>query len=212
MKIKPCKICGGVRVGRLGKYAKKGTISPMKGKYHTKESKEKIRKSKLGKKYPKISIALSGRHFSEEHKRKISEANKGKPHYIEWNKKVGKAKMGKKRKPFSKKWKENISKSLKGRKIIWVDKLKGEKCHFWKDGKSHEPYSVDWTETLKRSIRERDKYVCQICGKEPSIYVHHIDYDKKNCNPDNLTTLCHSCHSKTNSNREKWINYFKEKE
>ena len=28
---------------------------------------------------------------------------------------------------------------------------------------------------------------------------------------ENLITLCHSCHSKTNSNREYWQNYFKEK-
>jgi 5-methylcytosine-specific restriction endonuclease McrA len=76
-------------------------------------------------------------------------------------------------------------------------------------GSSFEPYSVDWTDTLKKSIRERDRYTCQICGKEPSICVHHIDYNKKNCNPDNLITLCVGCHSKTNHSIDKWINYFK---
>ena len=38
---------------------------------------------------------------------------------------------------------------------------------------------------------------------------NHIDYNKKNCNSDNLITLCHNCHSKTNHNRNNWINYFK---
>ena len=38
---------------------------------------------------------------------------------------------------------------------------------------------------------------------------NHIDYDKRNNDPKNLITLCHSCHSKTNYNRNYWINYFK---
>lgn len=79
----------------------------------------------------------------------------------------------------------------------------------WKGGKSFEPYPIYWKETLKQSIRQRDGYICQICGKEPSINVHHIDYNKENCNPDNLITLCDVCHVKTNFNRDYWINYFK---
>lgn len=85
---------------------------------------------------------------------------------------------------------------------------KGDKCPFWKGGRSFIPYTIDWTRTLKRSIRERDKYICQICNDYGN-YVHHIDYDKKNCNPNNLITLCHSCHSKTNINRQSWIEYFR---
>lgn len=38
--------------------------------------------------------------------------------------------------------------------------------------------------------------------------VHHIDYNKLNCNPNNLITLCKSCHMKTNFNREYWLDYF----
>jgi len=71
----------------------------------------------------------------------------------------------------------------------------------WDGGKSFEPYSTDWTETLRRSIRERDGYVCAECGKPQGDIahdVHHIDYNKQNCNPDNLITLCKSCHMKTN--------------
>ena len=83
----------------------------------------------------------------------------------------------------------------------------GEKHYNWKGGVSREPYSVDWTNTLKRSIRERDCYTCQICSQY-GIDVHHIDYDKKNCNPDNLVTLCRKCHTKTNHNREDWTKFF----
>lgn len=82
----------------------------------------------------------------------------------------------------------------------------------WRGGLSFEKYTTDWTETLKGSIRERDHYTCRLCSG-PQIKrlhsVHHIDYDKKNCDPKNLITLCISCHMKTNYNRKKWIKYFK---
>ena len=42
-----------------------------------------------------------------------------------------------------------------------------------------------------------------------NLYVHHIDYDKKNLDMNNLISLCNSCHTKTNYNREYWINYFR---
>ena len=39
--------------------------------------------------------------------------------------------------------------------------------------------------------------------------VHHIDYDKTNCDPNNLVSLCDSCHAKTGfGNRERWKMYF----
>jgi 5-methylcytosine-specific restriction endonuclease McrA len=82
----------------------------------------------------------------------------------------------------------------------------------WLGGKSLENYTTNWTETLKTSIRQRDGYACQFCGKHQenkSFSIHHIDYDKKNCNPNNLITLCKSCHTKTNFNRSKWLLYFK---
>jgi HNH endonuclease len=82
------------------------------------------------------------------------------------------------------------------------------KNHFnWQGGTSFEPYTIDWTETLKRSIRERDKYICRLCNQYGKI-VHHIDYDKQNCNPTNLVTLCRNCHTKTNFDRDYWIEYF----
>ena len=171
----------------------------------------------LGKKWKiKDTTKMKGRHPKGEFKKGI----------IPWNK-------GKKFPQLKKtqKWKDAMSK-MKGRKIDWGHKIsksltgkhiseeakkkmsiakKGIKSPNWRGGLSFEPYSVDWTKTLKRSIRERDKYTCKICGKEPSISVHHIDYNKKNCNPINLITLCVNCHSKTNYNREKWLEYFNSK-
>lgn len=97
-------------------------------------------------------------------------------------------------------------------KIKDTSKMKGIKHHNWQGGLSFLPYSTDWTETLRISIRERDKYTCQICFKKQgdiAFCVHHIDYNKKNCNPDNLITLCNNCHTKTNYNRNYWLNYFR---
>lgn len=118
----------------------------------------------------------------------------------------------------SKESRDKISKTLMGHSVseetrkklskALIGRLAGCKNPSWQGGRSFEPYSVDWTLTLKKSIRERDKYTCQMCGKEPSLCCHHIDYDKKNCNPNNLIVLCRTCHNKTNNNRNYWINYF----
>ena len=91
---------------------------------------------------------------------------------------------------------------------------KGVLSPAWRGGKSFEPYTIDWTETLRRSIRERDNYTCQLCGKlqsDRAFSIHHIDYNKRNCNPENLITLCIDCHPKTNFNRKYWTKYFNDK-
>lgn len=84
----------------------------------------------------------------------------------------------------------------------------GPRCYLWRGGKSFEPYTLDWTKSLKRSIRERDHYTCQSCGAQQgdiAFDVHHIDFDKANSNPENLVTLCKSCHSKTSITRAPWM-------
>lgn len=108
---------------------------------------------------------------------------------------------------YRKKDKKNWDKYISNLK----EKHQLEKHSNWQGGISFEPYSVDWTDDLKRAIRKRDKYTCQLCRKEPAIVVHHIDYDKKNCDPNNLITLCRSCNPKVNFNRKYWTNYFKKK-
>ncbi|NCC47173.1 MAG: HNH endonuclease [Bacteroidia bacterium] len=37
---------------------------------------------------------------------------------------------------------------------------------------------------------------CQNCGSMENLDVHHKDRNYKNNDPDNLQTLCHSCHMK----------------
>lgn len=155
-----------------------------------------------GNKFGKLAIGISknvgennhqyGKPHSKEIREKISNSLKGN---IPYNKGL----------PMSKEQKVKIS-------LIRIEKglSKGKNNPMWKGGISKEPYSIDWTKELKQIIRERDKYICFICKKLPKIlHIHHIDYNKKNCNPDNLIALCISCHGKTNHNRKNWINYFK---
>jgi endogenous inhibitor of DNA gyrase (YacG/DUF329 family) len=96
----------------------------------------------------------------------------------------------------------------------WVSENNlGENNKNWKGGKSFEPYPTTWTFRLREAIRDRDGRVCQICGKAENgerLAVHHIDYDKKNIAPENLVSLCHDCHCKTNSKRDYWQAFFEE--
>jgi len=143
----------------------------------------------------KLSTAHKGKKLSEKTKKKLSIINKGKHLSNETKRKIS---LGMTGRYFSDEHRRNMSLAKKGKKHP-----------NWQGGISSLPYSVDWTKDLKRAIRKRDQYTCQICGKEPAIDCHHIDYDKKNCNPINLITLCRSCHIKTNTNRKKWIKFFK---
>ncbi len=95
-------------------------------------------------------------------------------------------------------------------------KHRGENAPNWHGGKSFEPYTTEFNEDLKEQIRERDNYTCQLCGTPQNgtaLAVHHIDYMKQNCHPNNLISLCPSpsnshCHIKTNRNREYWTEHF----
>jgi len=82
----------------------------------------------------------------------------------------------------------------------------GEKNPSWKGGISCEPYCEIWVDNeYKESIKERDGYRClnPECNKNnEKLCIHHIDYNKKNCHPLNLITLCFSCNGKANKDRE----------
>ncbi len=101
--------------------------------------------------------------------------------------------------------------------ISWDDWLHGNRCPTcrnikffgkgnpsWRGGISCEPYCQNWTKEFKEFIKERDGYKClnPDCWKKDSMLaVHHIDYDKKNCQPDNLVTVCRSCNARANFDR-----------
>lgn len=88
----------------------------------------------------------------------------------------------------------------------------GDKNGNWEGGISREEYPAEfWKKCFKDMIRDRDNRKCQICGipeMRKALDIHHIDYDKRNVDPENLVSLCHKCHGKTNFNREQWQEYF----
>ena len=132
---------------------------------------------------------------------KISNSLIGKP---VWNKGVTEYNT----KPCSEEQKKKLSALRMGENNPMHGKS-GEQSPTWKGGISTFPYSQEWNNKLKTQIRKRDKYICRICGvnqKElkEQLTIHHIDYDKGNCQHINLISLCRICHSKTNFDREKW--------
>jgi len=162
----------------------------------------------------KMRKALSGRTLSKDHRRKIAEANTGKTHSEETKRKISKAKKGQKATAESRRINseahKGVPKSAEHRRRIGEAK-KGELHWNWRGGTSFEPYGPDFNGTLKGAIRERDGYACQLCSipENGSAHdCHHVDYRKENNRPDNLTTLCHGCHSKTNRNRGFYICLF----
>lgn len=70
---------------------------------------------------------------------------------------------------------------------------------------------------LKQEIRTRDNFICQCCGMTEKqhlkkfhqvLHVHHIDYNKQNCNKSNLITTCHTCNVIANGNRDYWFAFY----
>ena len=85
-------------------------------------------------------------------------------------------------------------------------KMSGPRNPNWKGGIMCEPYCDVWLDKeYKESILERDNHRCQnpdCWGISKRLTIHHIDYNKKNCGPDNLITLCNSCNARANKDRE----------
>ncbi len=246
-----------------------------KGKHISKEQKKKIsiatkgntngkaawfktgHQTNLGRKFPeefgvKVSLRMKGKIVSEDVRRKMSEARKGKPghppseQFINWlhtdnpskrpevKQKISEWHKGKhwspatqfakghegwnKGKTISDEQKRKISKTLKGHtlstetKAKISDALKGENSPCWLGGISFIPYCFKFNAKLKECIRERDNRTCQLCGITENgrkLSIHHIHYDKPNCDPD-LITLCTGCNTKVNHNREHWEAVFME--
>lgn len=189
------------------------------GRTHSVEERQKRSKSLLGlKRSEDIKLKMrnslnSGRFTSDK---LIGNKNRvGKP---AWNKGLKLSEERKARLYKIPKGKPSWNKGTKGlmspnsgsfRKEQFI----GDKNPNWKGGISHMPYAKEWTRALRHNIRERDIFKCRVCDKTQDdngkkLDVHHIDYDKQNCNSINLISLCKSCHRRTNHNRDYWNVYF----
>ncbi len=150
---------------------------------------------KIGNKSPKH---WKGKKLAEEHKKNISEGLK--------------LAYKEKRKDGFKKGNEPWNKGKRGLQTPWN---KGKKLHYnvW----NYNPLKVRnypvmfWK--LRHFIRKRDNFQCQICEKNQKengrkLDVHHIDYNKNNCNTSNLISLCIGCHKSVQVKKQKWIFFF----
>jgi len=84
----------------------------------------------------------------------------------------------------------------------------------WRGGISQRGYT-GFHQKLKDRIRERDNYVCQLCGRTEEelkyrLSIHHINFDKGDNQGENLIALCKACNSRINTDREKWTKHFQE--
>jgi len=92
-------------------------------------------------------------------------------------------------------------------RTCYAIKISGSGNHAWCGG-DREYCSVWKDEEYKEDIKIRDGYKCinPYCegkkGNAGQLTIHHIDYNKKNCNLNNLITVCRSCNSKANTDRE----------
>lgn len=86
----------------------------------------------------------------------------------------------------------------------------GKNAAGWKGGISFEEYCAIWVDKeYKEDIFDRDNNECQNldCWRTTNhlpLHRHHINYNKLNCHPWNIITLCCSCNSRANYNREFW--------
>lgn len=185
-----------------------------KGIPHAEETKRKISKSLEGNQYRK------GIPHSEQTKKKLSESSKRT-----WENEEFKNTMREKHKAsgcpqFD--GKRGWNRGLKTGPLSDEIRLKMSKSHIgrtgelspsWRGGISFKPYCHKFNNRLKERIRNRDDRTCQLCGVvecDQKISVHHIHYDKENCDPD-LITLCRSCNSIVNTNRDYYENLFMDK-
>ena len=186
------------RMSRLGlKRSKEWTANYMRETFLGKTMVDRF-----GEERAKEMAIAQSIHFKGE-----NNPNFGKKHSEETKEKMRQRKIGKIPK--------NLAvnhKNMKGKGNPMYGKFgKDHPCYI--NGKAYEPYPETWHRGLKDSIRGRDGHKCINCGKLQeelikSIAVHHIDYNKLICLPQNLVSLCPHCHVLTNSNRPHWTKFF----
>lgn len=160
-------------------------------------STEETRRKQSASMKGKPGTRLGTRH-TEETKRKISEANKGKCVSEITRQKLSVAKKGKPNSP------EAIAKNS------------GANNHNWKGGIKFEPYCPKFNNEFRRRVRSFFNYSCVECGAIENgrkLSVHHVNFNKETCCDSSIplfVPLCLKCHVKTNINRFFWNYWFTE--
>lgn len=212
MRKNLCK-CGCGNFAKLGNQYINGHNRGMEGKHHTKQTKKKMGRAMSGKNNPmygrtgennpsygKPRLCMMGKNNPmkrPEVRAKNSESRRGKPHHSEETKRRMRGENNPMRRP------EVRAKFIGKNHPRWISGLKRK-------------YPIEFNNQLKQSIRERDNYICQLCGRTQEengrkLDVHHIDYNKINIHPLNLITLCRSCNLVVEYDIDGWMLFFRRK-
>jgi len=184
--------CKGINSGKNnGMYGVTGKDHPCFGKPKSREHKKKLSESATRNDYSGKNNPMYGKNHSRQSIEKMRKVKFG----ITWEERQG-------------------SKKSQLRKQKASERMSGKGHHNWRGGCTSDGYCEEWrTKDLKEHILERDNYTCQnpqCLGVTKRILVHHINYNKKDCDPWNLLILCFSCNSIANYYREWWEAFYKE--
>ncbi len=184
----------------------------------TKETRKKMSDAQKGKRLSaehirRVSNAMKGRRLSPEHIRKLSETKRNSKNCMEHMRRLSEANKGKHP---TKETRRRLSKAIRNSKHCVEQRKrlhenqKGEGNPRWLGGISFLPYCHKFNKQLKERIRDRDNRTCQLCGERENgrkLDVHHVHYDKEDCDPD-LIALCSRCNAKANTNRDYYEGLF----
>lgn len=167
-----------------------------------------ISKAMSGKNHP-----LYGTRRSATTKKKIGDANRGNFHTEETKQRISEAEKGSKNHFYGKHFSEKAKKVLSEKACKRFEDPTNHPN--WQGGISSEPYCFIWISPEWRKIiyeRDAEKFCWnpECWGTSTRQTLHHIDYIKKNCDPNNIITLCNSCNVRANYNRDKWKVLFTE--
>jgi hypothetical protein len=148
----------------------------------------------------KIAEAKKGKVFTEEHKKKLSEAHKGVPLSESYRHNSALGHIGIK---CSEEKKRKISESLKGHPM-YIERIKNRSGE---DGYCDQWWDYEFRVSCKKGYCEKCGMTVMLSLKVYSMWLgnHHVDFNKLNCHPNNLKTLCVSCHSKLHHARKKLV-------
>lgn len=123
---------------------------------------------------------------------KMSKSKQGSSHSLAVRKKMSERMKGNKRG-----FKKGMVPWNKGKSH---EAVKGEKNPNWAGGTTFDIYhrvrTKEWKQLVKL-ILKRDNYICQNCGTNENLHVHHIIPYRliHDDNPKNLLALCRRCHA-----------------
>lgn len=204
--------------GQFKKGERSGEKNPFFGRVHTDKTRKRMKEAWEKRRLTptseetrkKMSVARKGRKFTEEHKRKLGEARKRWSFTEETKEKIRKTLTGRK---LSSEHVEKIRFSSSGRKHTEETRKKMSKAAFnLTEGKNNGTWTKKDSRRFKKTLEyrlwreavfRRDDSSCKKCGAKEKIEAHHIKpfkyHPELRTVVENGETLCHGCHKKTDT-------------